>query len=587
MSRREIPRGRGATSKIGAARRRAAGAVLCTSIAALVLAAFPALAAATQPFIYSGPTAARTAGGYTLSAGIYTYELDTHYHFEYGTTTSYGTNVPNFPVEAEADAGSGPGLGAVPVSQGIGDLAPSTTYHVRLVAHNSSGSTMSPDQVFTTSAPAPDVAADPATPTVEGFKLNGTINPHGADTTYRFEYGTTTSYGTKIPTPPASEVDAGSGSTAASVFQEVKGTDLLPNTLYHFRLTAKNAGGSTSSTDQTFMTLPSAPGKPSAVANPVIANPPGGYKLEGEVNPNGVETTYRFEYGLADCASNPCTGVPALGAGIGEGTTSVPVFQEVTGLAVNTTYHYRIVASNSEGTGISTDRTFTTAPNPPVVVTTPFTETAGGFELNGTVNPNGGETTYHFLFGITEAYGALIPEPDATVPGTGISPVAVSQLVTGLPPDVPYHYRLVAENAGGVTMGEDQFFMTPPAAASAEASQPPPVLPLPAIVPALAPPSNQLTVKPAVARGAGATMQISVPGAGTVSATGKGLKTVTSISKGPGVVTLKLKLTAAGMKQLRKAPSHKLAVKVKIAFQPNGGKVGTTTKTVTFKLGGT
>jgi hypothetical protein len=74
---------------------------------------------------------------------------------------------------------------------------------------------------------------------------------------------------------------------------------------------------------------------------------------------------------------------------------------------------------------------------------------------------------------------------------------------------------------------------------------------------------------------------------GTVSATGKGLKTATVISKGAGVVTLKLKLTAAGMKQLRKAPSHKLTVKVKIAFQPSGGNVGTTTKTVIFKAGRT
>ncbi len=82
-------------------------------------------------------------------------------------------------------------------------------------------------------------------------------------------------------------------------------------------------------------------------------------------------------------------------------------------------------------------------------------------------------------------------------------------------------------------------------------------------------------------------MQVSVPGAGTVSATGKGLKAFTVTSKGPGVVTLKLKLTGAGMAQLRKAPGHKLTVKVKIAFQPNGGKVGTTSKTVTFKLGGT
>jgi uncharacterized membrane protein len=52
------------------------------------------------------------------------------------------------------------------------------------------------------------------------------------------------------------------------------------------------------------------------------------------------------------------------------------------------------------------------------------------------------------------------------------------------------------------------------------------------------------------------------------------------------LVTLKLKLTAAGMARLRKAPGHKLAIKIKISFQPTGGSAGTASKTITFRGGG-
>jgi hypothetical protein len=572
MSIRETPQSRGATSRIGAVRRRAARAVLCTSAVAFMLAAFPALAGAFQPVAVGNPTATPTSDGAHLTATIYPYGLDTTYRYEYGTTTSYGSKIP----VPDGDAGSAsfPGTAALP--QTITGLPSNTVFHFRLVATNSDGTLTSSDQTFMTTGPAvtpPAVVTGAASEIAGGFDLEGTVNPQGASTTYHFEYGTTTAYGTSVPSPDGS---AGSGSTDVAVSDDV--TELLANTTYHFRLVAHNSGGTMSGSDQTFTTSPSAPGKPNAAVNPAIANPPSGYKLEGEINPNGVETTYHFEYGTTTSYG---TKVPVPDANIGEGTSSVPVFREVTGLAPNTTYHYRIVAENSKGTGTSQDRTFTTAPNPPVVVTTPFTETAGGFELNGTVNPNGGETTYHFLFGITEAYGAIIPEPDATVPGTGTSPVAVSQLVMGLPPNIPYHYRLVAENAGGVTMGGDQFFMTPPA--KSIAPETPVQLLQPPLLPPNPPPTNQFTVRPATVKGTAATLQVSVPGPGTVSASGKQLRTVSAGSSGAGTVTLKLKLSSAGLKALKKARGHKLTVKVTIAFQPAGGSPGTTSRTVTFK----
>jgi hypothetical protein len=79
--------------------------------------------------------------------------------------------------------------------------------------------------------------------------LNGTVNPNGAATTYHFEYGPTTAYGTSIPVPNGS---AGSGSSAVAESANVTG--LTASTLYHFRLVATNSGGTTNGADASFTT---------------------------------------------------------------------------------------------------------------------------------------------------------------------------------------------------------------------------------------------------------------------------------------------------------------------------------------------
>jgi hypothetical protein len=568
MSNLETSRHEGVGARRWGRPQTAVRAVICTPIALVVLAAFPALAAAFAPVVLS-PSAAPTSGGAHLSATIYPYGLDTAYHYEYGPTIGYGSSIP---VSSDADIGSAAFPGTAQASQTITGLAGNTTEHFRLVAHNSDGTTSTPDQTFTTLATPPSVVANVATATAGGFDLSGTVNPHGADAKFRFEYGTTTVYGVNLPEPDG---DAGSGSTAAAVSEEVLNTALLPNTTYHFRLVAQNSGGSAPSPDQTFTTPPSAPAAPSAVVNPPEAIA-GDYRLKGAVNPNGIATHYHFEFGASITYG---TNLPEPDADAGEGISGVAVSADVTtGLAPNTTYHYRIVANNSEGPGVSPDQTFTTAPEPPVVVATPFSGTAGGFGLNGTVNPNGGHTTYRFEFGFTTIYGSNIPATEVDA-GQGTSPVSVSQPVGGLPPNVVYHYRLVAKNAGGVSKSNDEEFITPPATFVAPEAPLQPLLPAPRV----SPPSNQFTVNQVVAKGTSATLHVSVPGPGTVSVSGKEMKAATAGSSGAGTVALKLKLTGAGLKALKKVKSHKLTVKIRVTFQPIGGSPGTTSRTVTFK----
>jgi hypothetical protein len=82
--------------------------------------------------------------------------------------------------------------------------------------------------------------------------------------------------------------------------------------------------------------------------------------LRAEINPNTLASTYHFEYGLGDCAVavNACASTP--GGTIAPGHKDVGVSQEIAGLEPSTTYHYRVVAENSENITEGPDKTFTT-----------------------------------------------------------------------------------------------------------------------------------------------------------------------------------------------------------------------------------
>ena len=106
---------------------------------------------------------------------------------------------------------------------------------------------------------APTVSQTPPTVTTgatTGIKqteatLNGTLNPNGPETHYRFEYGTTTSYGSSTP-----EVDAGFGVGSKPESSVVVGLQM--GVTYHYRVTATNSAGTSYGSDSTFTTpLPS------------------------------------------------------------------------------------------------------------------------------------------------------------------------------------------------------------------------------------------------------------------------------------------------------------------------------------------
>ncbi len=91
---------------------------------------------------------------------------------------------------------------------------------------------------------ATERAAHTGETTVE---LDGTVNPHGTETTCYFQYGTTTAYGAQTPTAMV-----GSGTTGVKVSQAISG--LQGGTTYHFRIVASSSTGTSDGVDRTFVT---------------------------------------------------------------------------------------------------------------------------------------------------------------------------------------------------------------------------------------------------------------------------------------------------------------------------------------------
>jgi YD repeat-containing protein len=210
-------------------------------------------------------------------------------------------------------------------------------------------------------APAPIVTTEAASAVGETVAtLKGQVNPHGYATTYQFEYGLTTSYGTKVPVTAES---VGSGKTNVAVSKAISG--LKGNTTYHYRVSATNAYGTTVGVDKIF-TTPKLPSVTTEAASGVKEKEA---TLKGSVNPNGFSTTYQFEYGKTTSYG---TKVPISPAWTGSGTTAVALSKAIAGLEEGTTYHYRIVATNAAGAVKGANQTLKTT-NPPQTTITSAT----------------------------------------------------------------------------------------------------------------------------------------------------------------------------------------------------------------------
>jgi hypothetical protein len=179
------------------------------------------------------------------------------------------------------------------------------------------------------------------------------VNPEGPEaTTYQVEYGLTTAYGAQTK---VTNVGAGEPFEAQRVTAALQG--LKPETTYHFRFVVTNAASETTfGTDTTLTTLPAVSIDAESVEQVTATSA----RLVGSLNPHGIATSYRFEYGTSPEYGDA---LPVKGGETGAWTSDEAVSVIVEQLSPHTTYHFRLVAENALGADAGPDQTFTTSSN--------------------------------------------------------------------------------------------------------------------------------------------------------------------------------------------------------------------------------
>jgi hypothetical protein len=167
-----------------------------------------------------------------------------------------------------------------------------------------------------------------------------------------------------LGTPLPLGVDAGSGEAPVTLGQkggppDVALESLTPGATYHYRLVAYNADGTFPGKDKTFMVLPAPLVGPATVSEVTQESA----TISTSVNPEGLHTLYKLDVGTSTAYGTPYPG------DAGSGSAPVALTFHLSGLHAGDTYHFRLVASNSDGSSSEADQMFTTAA---AVVTAPF-----------------------------------------------------------------------------------------------------------------------------------------------------------------------------------------------------------------------
>jgi hypothetical protein len=360
--------------------------------------------------------------------------------FEYGLTTSYGSTATATPSPVTGNTSTS-------VSANISGLSAGTTYHFRVKAVNSLGTTYGTDLTFVTLGQAPTATTlDASNLLTTSATLNGTVNANYLSSVVTFEYGLTTSYGITA-TATQSPV---TGNTSTAVSANLSG--LIPGAIYHFRVKAVNSIGTTNGIDLMFTTAGQAPSATTLAATIVLGITA---TLNGTVNANDVSTIVTFEYGLTTSYGSQAT---ALQSPV-TGNTLTNVSVDLTGLSPASLFHFRVKAVNAVGTTYGSDLTFTTIGQAPVARTKAATNVlSASATINGTVNANNLSTIVTFEYGLTTGYGTTITALQSPVSG-GINS-NVSADISGLLPSTTYNFRVIGENALGLSIGSNIAFTT-------------------------------------------------------------------------------------------------------------------------------
>ena len=193
--------------------------------------------------------------------------------------------------------------------------------------------------------------------------------------------------------------------------------------------------------------------------------------VAGKVDPDaahggGPATQCHFQYGVDTSYSRgtvPCLDASNVEVGTPGNpiTSETEVHAELSGLSTVTTYHYRLAASDAnEITSDGADQTLQLLPFRPVIDSTSSSGiTSTGATLSTEINPGFGATDFRFQYGATTSYEDRTP-PALLAGADGTDHTASAEL-SELMPGTTYHFRAIATNFSGTSIGTDQTFTTP------------------------------------------------------------------------------------------------------------------------------
>ena len=398
----------------------------------------------SPPGAYNTAVTAITDSSAVLTGTVYPNRLATSCWFDYGTDNSFAT----FTSTAKQSVGSN--VDSVIITSPINGLSGGTVYYYRLNASSSAGAFTSPILNFSTFSSGPPTVVTKAATSVtpSGAVLNGTVRPNGFATTAWFEWGTNSNLDTYSLSAEHS-VGAGYDDTLDNTTL----TGLSAGTTYYYRVAASNSSGTMKGTILSFIPS-SAPAVTTLAATSISAS---GAVLNGEVNPNGLNTEAWFRFGT-DPNLGPYTGVYyAFSQYLGPSDTGQLVNADISWmrLKTGTTYYFKVSAVNISGNSEGTILSFTTVASAPEIIsewyTLPFPAN-GTATLYGAIDVLGLEATAWFEWGTDSNLDTYSKTAEQSI-GPNIYTPSIDATLTGLSSGTTYYFRIAASNKFGTSKG--------------------------------------------------------------------------------------------------------------------------------------
>ncbi len=334
----------------------------------------------------------------------------------YGLTSAYGSSTVLDGTQVTAHA------------QGLTGLTLNTTYHFQVMSRDAAGQLVtSPDQTFTT-APLPPAISAVQSSQIDANDATITWTTDTASDS-QVQYGLTTTYGGLSPL-----------ATALVSSHSVILSGLTPNTTYHFSVLSRDAFGQLSTSPDFVFATPNPP-PPVISAVQATALTQTGATITWTTS---TPTSSQVDYGSTTAYGSSTTLDPTL-------VTSHS--QTITGLTLNTTYHFQVLGSDQIAQqAVSADASFTTLPAAPVLSAVSASVTSA---TAATITWNTDTAASSVVnYGPTTAYGSTSQAAALTA--------AHSIGLTGLAPNTTYHFQVQSTDGfGQTTSAADATFTTP------------------------------------------------------------------------------------------------------------------------------